>query len=219
MTLVISLVSGTAAALTGLGVMRLRLGHHRGARAAAVTFVMIFRNVPIVPLLLFLTFAVPNIFLQVFGRPFPLAFDLTLLLLGLTLNTAPCIAEILRAGALAVAPQQIDAARTIGLSNTAIRWLVVDPQAVRIVAPALATRWINRMQNSAMAIVVPPATMATGSCRAGPGQAQRIAGETFSWVQPVTAVAVIYLALSLGSGRLLNRWATRAQARIVARPA
>jgi His/Glu/Gln/Arg/opine family amino acid ABC transporter permease subunit len=215
MTLVISLVSGTAAALTGLGVMRLRLAHHRGARAAAVTFVMIFRNLPIVPLLLFLTFAVPNIFLQVFGRPFPLAFDLTLLLLGLTLNTAPYIAEILRAGALAVAPQQIDAARTIGLSNTAIRWLVVYPQAVRIVAPALATRWINHMQNSAMAIVVPLPLWQLEVV----GQAQRIAGETFSWVQPVTAVAVIYLALSLGSGRLLNRWATRAQARIEARSA
>jgi His/Glu/Gln/Arg/opine family amino acid ABC transporter permease subunit len=215
MTLLISLVSGVAAALLGLGVVRLRLAPHRGPRIAAATFVIIFRNLPLMPLLLFLTFGLPRLWLQVSGRPFPLVFELYLLLVVMSVNSGAYFAEILRAGVLGVAPQQQEVARTMGLSTAAIRWYVVYPQAVRIVAPALATRWIHNMKNSAMALVVP---LPVGLMEMV-GQAGRIAGETFSWVEPLTAVAAIYLLLCLGAGWFLNRWASRAQARVEARPA
>ncbi len=214
MTLVISLVSGTGAALIGLGVVRLRTATHQAARTAATMYVIIFRNLPLIPLLLFLTFGLPVMWLQTTGTPFPRGLELLLLLLGLSLNTGAYFAEILRSGVRAVAPQHTEVARTLGLSTPAIRWLVVYPQAVRIVAPALATRWIHNMKNSAMALVVP---LPVGAMEIV-GQAGRIAGETFSWVEPLTVVAAIYLTLSLGTGWVLNRWATRAQARVEARP-
>jgi His/Glu/Gln/Arg/opine family amino acid ABC transporter permease subunit len=215
MTLLISVVSGTAAALLGLWVTRLRLTSRRGPRLAADTFVMIFRNLPLVPLLLFVTFALPRLWLQVTGRAFPIWADLYLLLAVLSADSGANFAEILRAGVLGVAPQQQEVARTMGLSAGAIRWHVVFPQAARIVAPALATRWIQNMKNSTMALVVP---LPLGLLEMA-GQAERIAGETFSWVQPLTAIAVVYLLLSLGSGWFLNRWASRAQARVQAGPA
>jgi His/Glu/Gln/Arg/opine family amino acid ABC transporter permease subunit len=214
MTLVISLASGTAAALLGLGLVRLRLASRRAARTAAAAFVTAFRNLPLVPLLLFLTFGLPNLWSQLAGSPFPRGLELLLLLTGLSANTGAYFAEILRAGVSGVAPQHHDVARTMGLSTATIRWYVVYPQAVRIVAPALATRWIHNMKNSAMALVVP---LPLGMMEVV-GQAGRIAGETFSWVEPLIVVAAIHLLLSLGAGYLLNRWASRAQARVEARP-
>jgi His/Glu/Gln/Arg/opine family amino acid ABC transporter permease subunit len=215
MTLVISFASGIAAALIGLVVVQLRLAPHRVSRTTAATFVMIFRNLPPVPLLLFLTFAVPDLWLRAFGHPMPRGFEFYLLLAGLALNTGAYFAEILRAGVRGVPPLQQEAARTLGLSAATIRWRVVYPQAVRITAPALATRWIHNMKNSTMALVVP---LTVGQLEVL-GQASRIAGETFSWVEPLIFVAAVFLLLSLGFGRLLDRWASRAQARIEARPA
>jgi polar amino acid transport system permease protein len=212
MTVLISVISGTAAALLGLVLSRLRLATLPAARIGADTFVIIFRNLPLVPLLLFLTFGLPNLWSELAGIPFPRGLELSLLLTGLSLNTGAYFAEILRSGVSGVPPQQKEVARTIGLTAATIRWYVVYPQAVRIVAPALATRYIHNMKNSAMALVVP---LPLGMMEVV-GQAGRIAGETFSWVEPLIVAAALHLLLSLGAGRLLNRWASRAQSRVEA---
>jgi ABC-type amino acid transport system permease subunit len=125
--------------------------------------------------------------------------------LGLALNAGAYIAEILRAGVEAVPRGQAEAARTLGLSRKTIMRQVVFPQAMRIVAPALASRYIHIMKNSSLAMVVPLAPDLMEMV----GQAGRIAGQTFSWVEPLVFAAVGYLAVSLLLSRLLNRWVGR----------
>lgn len=126
------------------------------------------------------------------------------------LNTGAYLAEILRAGVTAVAAEQVEAARTLGLAPGVIRRRVIYPQAVRIVAPALASRFIHNMKNSTLALVVPlPVQMMEVV-----GQAGRIAGQTFSWAEPLAFAACVHLLLALGLGRILNRWATREHAQI-----
>ena len=89
---------------------------------------------------------------------------------------------------------------------------MIYPQAVRIVAPALASRFIHNVKNSTLALVVPlPVHMMEVV-----GQAGRIAGQTFSWAEPLIFAAGIHLLLALGLGRLLNSWASKEQARITA---
>jgi polar amino acid transport system permease protein len=214
LTLVISFVSGCGATILGFGVLHLHLARRRLLRVLGAGFVLVFRNLPLVPLLLLLTFGLPGLWAQVCGCRFPRGLELYLLLLGLSLNTGAYLAEILRAGVLGVTPHHRETARTLGLSNTAIRWHVVYPQATRIVAPALATRWIHNMKNSTLALVVPLPVERMEVV----GQAGRIAGQTFSWAEPLIVVAGVHLLLSLGLGWLLNRWAGRQQARIQARP-
>jgi His/Glu/Gln/Arg/opine family amino acid ABC transporter permease subunit len=212
MTLLISTVSGLLAAVVGFLVLRCHLSATRTLRATAAGFVMLFRNLPLVPLLLFLAFGVPQVWLQIWGVPFPRGLELHLLIIGLMLNTGAYIGEILRAGVGAVAPQQIETARTLGITPGAIRRGVIYPQAVRIVAPALASRFIHNMKNSTMALVVP---LPLGLMEVV-GQAGRIAGQTFSWAEPLIFAACVHLLLALGLGRLLNRWANREQAKVEA---
>ena len=212
MTLLIAAVSGVCAAAVGFLVMRCHISASRAARWVGAGFVIVFRNLPLVPLLLFLTFGLPGVWRQLSGLPFPRGSELYLLILGLVLNTGAYLAEILRAGVEAVAPQQVEAARTLGLTPGAIRRRVVYPQAARIVAPALASRFIHNMKNSTMSLVVPlPVQMMEVV-----GQAGRIAGQTFSWAEPLIFAACVHLLLALGLGRLLNRWASREQAKIEA---
>jgi His/Glu/Gln/Arg/opine family amino acid ABC transporter permease subunit len=210
MTMVISVLSGAAAALIGLIAVRLQFAQHRFLGHMVSTYVVIFRNLPVVPLLLFLAVGLPDLWVALFGVAYPRGTEMVVLLVGLSANTGAYIAEILRAGVQAVQPGQRAAARVLGLSSSAVHYHVVLPQAVRIVAPALVTRLIHNTKNSTMAVVVP---LSVGAMEMV-GQAGRIAGETFSWVEPLVAVAVVYLAISIGLGRVLDRWAGRAQARV-----
>lgn len=213
MTVLISLVSGCYAAIIGFLVLQCQISARRLLRVIGICFVIIFRNLPLVPLLLFLTFGLPSFWAQLCHCPFPRGFEIHLLILGLSLNTGAYLAEILQAGVAAIAPEQVDVARTLGLMPGTIRRYVIYPQALRIVAPALASRFIHNMKNSTMSLIVPlPLEMMEVV-----GQAGRIAGQTFSWAEPLIFAACIHLGLSLGLGRLLNQWASREQARIKAR--
>ena len=210
MTLLISLISGLGAAVIGFLLLQCHLSP--SLRGIGVGFVLVFRNLPLLPLLMFLTFAVPGLWQQLWGHPFPQGLELYLLLLGLALNTAAYVGEILLAGVRAVAPEQILAARTLELARSRIRRHIVYPQAVRIVAPALASRFIHNMKNSTLALVVPlPVELMEVV-----GQAGRIAGQTFSWAEPLIFAACVHLLLALGLGGILNQWATREQTKVEA---
>lgn len=214
LTGVISALSVGGGALVGLLVVQCQLSAHRALRALGAAFVIVFRNLPLVPLLLFLTFGLPGFWKALWNVPFPRGLEFQLLILGLALNAGAYIAEILRAGVAAVPPEQIDAARTLGLSRGRIMRRVVYPQAVRIVAPALASRVVHTVKNSTLALVVPLPLELLDVV----GQAGRIAGETFAWAEPLIFAAGAYLLLSLGLDWLLNRWAAREQLKIGVQP-
>jgi His/Glu/Gln/Arg/opine family amino acid ABC transporter permease subunit len=210
MTVTISLISVLLAAMIGVLVVQCQIAASQTLRIIGVGFVIVFRNLPLIPLLLFLTFGLPGLWAQLSGHPFPRGLELQLLLLGLALNTGAYVAEILRSGVAAVPPQQIDVARTLGLAPATILLRVVYPQAVRIVAPSLASRVVHTMKNSTLALIVPLPVELMDVV----GQAGRIAGETFSWAEPLLFAACAHLLLSLGMDWLLNHWATREQAKI-----
>ncbi len=74
--------------------------------------------------------------------------------LGLTLFTSASIAEIIRAGVLAVRPQQWDAGLALGLTRAETVSYVIFPQSMRLVIPPLASQYMNLTKNSSLAVVV-----------------------------------------------------------------
>ncbi len=74
--------------------------------------------------------------------------------LALTLYTAAFIAEIVRAGILAVSKGQTEAAHALGLSPNRTMNLVVLPQALRVIIPPLISQYLNLTKNSSLAIAV-----------------------------------------------------------------
>ncbi len=80
--------------------------------------------------------------------------EMTALLLGLTIYTAAFIAEIVRAGILAVNKGQSEAAAALGLrSGTAMR-LIILPQALRVIIPPMTSQYLNITKNSSLAIAI-----------------------------------------------------------------
>ena len=83
-----------------------------------------------------------------------LTTNFSALLVGLVMYTASFIAEIVRAGIQSVSRGQVDAARSIGLSNLQALRLVVFPQALRVILPPLISQYLNLTKNSSLAVFI-----------------------------------------------------------------
>lgn len=76
------------------------------------------------------------------------------ILFGLVIYTAAFIAEVVRAGIMAVPRGQTEAARAQGFTEMQILQLVVLPQAIRIIIPPLISQYLNLTKNSSLAIAI-----------------------------------------------------------------
>ena len=76
------------------------------------------------------------------------------LTLALGVYTASFIAEIVRAGILAVSHGQTEAARSLGLKGAPTLRLVILPQALRVIIPPLTSEYLNIIKNSSLALAV-----------------------------------------------------------------
>lgn len=74
--------------------------------------------------------------------------------LALALYTASFIAEIVRAGILAVPHGQTEAARALGLRYSTTLNLVILPQALRVIIPPLTSQYLNLIKNSSLAVAI-----------------------------------------------------------------
>ncbi len=80
--------------------------------------------------------------------------ELLALWLALSLYTAAFIAEIVRAGILAISKGQWEASQAVGLTRDRTLNLVIIPQALRIIIPPLTSQYLNLTKNSSLAIAI-----------------------------------------------------------------
>lgn len=83
-----------------------------------------------------------------------LSASFSALLIGLATYTGAFIAEIVRAGILAVGKGQTEAARALGLRRSLVLRLVILPQALRVIIPPLTSQYLNLTKNSSLAILI-----------------------------------------------------------------
>jgi len=74
--------------------------------------------------------------------------------LALSLYTAAFIAEIVRAGVLAINHGQTEASLALGINRKRTLNLVVIPQALRVIVPPLSSNYLNLTKNSSLAIAI-----------------------------------------------------------------
>jgi general L-amino acid transport system permease protein len=129
--------------------------------------------------------------------------EFTALLVGLVIYTGAFIAEVVRAGILAVSRGQFEAARAVGLSPMLVLRLVVLPQALRVIIPPLISQYLNLTKNSSLAILIGyPDLFFVG--RTTINQAGRAV--------PVFALVMVsYLAMSLTTSAIMNIYNRRIQ--------
>jgi general L-amino acid transport system permease protein len=118
------------------------------------------------------------------------------LFLALSIYTASFIAEIVRAGILAVSHGQTEAARSLGLRPGPTLRLVVIPQALRVIIPPLSSQYLNLTKNSSLAVAIGYADLVSvgGTVLNQTGQA----------VEVVSIWMIVYLSISLFTSLFMN---------------
>ncbi|HIJ38075.1 MAG TPA: ABC transporter permease subunit [Rhodospirillaceae bacterium] len=120
------------------------------------------------------------------------------LLMGLVIYTAAFIAEIVRAGIVAVPPGQIEAALSLGLSRFLTLRLVLLPQSLRVIVPPLTSQYLNLTKNSTLAVAIgyPDLVSVANTAINQTGQA----------VEGVVIIMLVYLLVSLALSAAMNRY-------------
>jgi general L-amino acid transport system permease protein len=132
----------------------------------------------------------------------PIIPEMAALVFGLVTFTAAFIAEIVRAGVLAVSAGQSEAAGALGLHRGLSIRLVVIPQAMRLITPPLTSQYLNIVKNSSLAVFI-----------GYPDLVQIFAGtvlnQTQAAVQVMAITMAVYLAISLAVATVLNAFNAR----------
>ncbi len=142
LSIVFALVLGAA---LGIG----RLSDHRVVRVISGAFVEVFRAVPVLILMIFL-YAVYADY-EVFKVKY---LALAAVVTGLTLYNGSVIAEIVRAGVNSLPKGQREAASALGMRKSQVMLLVLLPQAVTAMLPAIISQMVVALKDSALGYVI-----------------------------------------------------------------
>jgi polar amino acid transport system substrate-binding protein len=187
-TLVLSCVAMALAIAIGVLIASGRVYGGRPLQVALTAYVEVIRGTPLL--------------LQLFVLYFGLAALVQLpafvaALIGLGLNYAAYESEIYRSALQAVPQGQLDAARTLGLTNRQTLTLVRGPQALRIALAPMTNDFVALLKDSSLVSVITVVELTK--------QTQIFAANIGSWVVPGVLCAAIYLAMSLPLARLARR--------------
>jgi glutamate transport system permease protein len=195
-TIKLLLVSGGIALVLGTVIGVARVSPVSILRRAAIGYVTIFRNTPLVVLIILTYYGLPEI-----GIDFGFFVMITL---AMGVYTASFVAECIRSGVNGIGLGQAEAARSIGMPFTMTMRQVILPQAFRLVVPPLASVFIALTKNTSLA--------------AGFGIAEATFRSKGLFNDYATERVVIFLgialgyiiiveAISFGANRLERRWA------------
>jgi len=122
--------------------------------------------------------------------------------LSLTLYTAAFIAEIVRAGILAVAKGQSEASYSLGMRPGMTLRLVIIPQALRVIIPPLTSQYLNLTKNSSLAVAI-----------AYPELVSIFAGTALNQVgkeiEMIFMMMMVYLTFSMATAAFMNWFNSR----------
>lgn len=171
-----------------------KLSDHAWIRWPSWLVVEFFRAVPVLLLMvfIFLTYGVGD----GFGSYWSVVF-------ALTLYNGSVLAEVLRAGINAVPAGQAEAAYAIGMRKTQVMTIVLLPQAVKIMLPAIISQMVVALKDTSLGYYI----LAPGLTRVG----KAIYGEFGNQFQTVLVVAALYILVNL----ILTAIATWVQRKIV----
>jgi glutamate transport system permease protein len=171
-----------------------RLSRRRWLAVPAGAWVELFRGLPLLLVILFLFLGLPaaGVTISTFWA----------LVGGLTLYNSAVLGEIFRAGVLSLPLGQTEAASAIGLRRGQTLRLILLPQAVRRMLPALISQGVTLLKDTSLGFVIAYAEL----LRTGRNAVEFLGGR---YSIPVyTAIAVVYIAVN-ASLSFLARWLDR----------
>jgi His/Glu/Gln/Arg/opine family amino acid ABC transporter permease subunit len=212
--MVLSLIVGLALALA-------RLVRFKPVSVAAGVWVDVWRNLPLIFILLYLSLTIPGVWRDTYEDAIPSWFPEGLqsgrvlaAILGLVLYNSAVLAEIMRAGILSLDRGQNEAARALGMSYGQSMRRVVLPQGLRRMVPATVSQLITLNKDTTLiSIVAIQEVMRHGRILTG---FNFFGGVQAQVLQVFLFIGVLFIIINLTLSRLSRRLEVRERKRTAA---
>ena len=150
-------------------------------------YVWVFRGTPMM---------VQAVFLYYLFKPVLHWNNFTAGMVIISVNTAAYMAEIIRSGIQSIDPGQMEAAKSLGMTNTQTMISIIFPQAIKNTFPSLGNQFIVNIKDSCMLNAISVVELFF--------QAQSVAGTNMRYIEVYLVVALIYLTLTTVATFVLN---------------
>lgn len=197
-TLLISFWTILAATLLGFLLVAGRDSQLAPLRWLVSAYTSVFRNTPLLVQLFFWYFASGEILPQALKIWLNTPHEIELA--GLTLYSAPFIAEELRAGIAGIGRQQKSAALALGLTPWQSMRYVVLPQAVRIAMPPLLGQYMNVVKNSSLTMAIGVAELSYAS--------RQVESQSLQTFEAFGVATILYIAI-IAVMEAFGQWRTQ----------
>ncbi|MBR5244746.1 MAG: amino acid ABC transporter permease [Clostridia bacterium] len=199
-TLLLSIVAVALAVLPALGLALMRLSKNKVLKTLSGAYIALFRSTPLLVQLALIYYGL----FGVAGIQLPSIYVLGYINLAqfvpgavaLALNSAAYVAEIFRGGILAVDKGQMEAARSLGLTQWQGMKFVVLPQAIKNILPALANEVITMVKESSICSTYGMMELMWG--------AKTVAATTYVTLGPYVLAAIIYFCVNFPASKAIE---------------
>ena len=199
-TLLLSIVAVALAVLPALGLALMRLSKNKVLKTLSGAYIALFRSTPLLVQLALIYYGL----FGVAGIQLPSIYVLGYINLAqfvpgavaLALNSAAYVAEIFRGGILAVDKGQMEAARSLGLTQWQGMKFVVLPQAIKNILPALANEVITMEKESSICSTYGMMELMWG--------AKTVAATTYVTLGPYVLAAIIYFCVNFPASKAIE---------------
>ena len=195
-TLILSLFTVLLGTLLGTLLAIMKMGKFKPTKWFANAYIEFIRGTPLMIQLMFIFYGLPMT-----GITFPTVsfipnFDRFMAgILAMSINSGAYVAEIIRSGIQAVDKGQTEAARSLGFTNGQTLRMVVLPQAVKNILPALGNEFVTMIKESSIVSVIGIADLmyrTTG-----------VISVTYIQLETLLIAALIYFVMTFTTSRLI----------------
>ena len=193
-TLLISLITVFFGALFGSLLFFMKTSNFhiwkvKTLKVIAVIYIEIVRGTPML-LQILIMYAGSKMFFGIDLSPFASA------IIAIALNSAAYVSEIVRAGIEAVDKGQMEAARSLGMKKSTAMMLIVIPQAVKNILPAIGNEFVAIIKESSMASVIGVNELMFAG--------KVVVGSTYLGLEPYIVAAGFYFIMTFTLGRIIS---------------
>ena len=195
-TLIISALSVVLGLFSGTLMAVMRMGKIKPLKWIAVAYIEFIRGTPLMVQLMFIFYGLPMI-----GITFP---DVSFIpnfsrfmagVVAMSMNSCAYIAEVIRSGIQAVDVGQMEAARSIGFKSGESMRLVILPQAVKNILPALGNEFVTVIKESSIVSVIGISDLMYGT--------NGVIAITYRSLPALAIAAIMYFIMTFIGSRLI----------------
>ena len=196
-TLIIAFFTVLLGTILGTVMAMARMSRIKPLKWIATAYIEFFRGTPLMVQLMFIFYGLPMIGVSFPEVSFIPDFDrFAAGIVAMSLNSCAYVAEIIRSGIQAVDYGQTEAARSVGFSSGEAMRLVVLPQAIKNILPALGNEFVTVIKESSIVSVIGIADLMF--------RTNDVIALSYKSLECLAVAALIYFVLTFISSRLVS---------------